>query len=68
LSPPAAQWIKNRENIRVLTRIALVPLVAMAKIALDRAFTICLVLLLLVSPLLWAHCLIKGKKKAFSKE
>jgi len=62
LSPPAAGWIKSHENIRALTRIALAPLVAITKIALDRAFTICLVLLLLVSPLLWTHCLIRRKK------
>jgi len=61
LSPPAARWIKGHGNIRALTRIVLAPLVAMAKIALDRALTICLVLLLLVSPLLWTHCLIRRK-------
>jgi hypothetical protein len=68
LSPPVAGWIKSHGNIQALTRIVLAPLVATAKIALDRAFTICLVLLLLVSPLLWTHCLIKGRKRAFSKQ
>jgi hypothetical protein len=62
LSPSAAQWIKGHHNTRALARIALAPLVAIAKIELGRALTICLVLLLIISPLAWAHCLIRRKK------
>ncbi len=62
LSPPAAQWIKGHHNTRALTRIALAPLVAIAKIELERALTICLALLLLISPLAWTHCLTRRKK------
>ncbi|MFQ5841773.1 MAG: CFI-box-CTERM domain-containing protein, partial [Thermodesulfobacteriota bacterium] len=63
LSPSAARWIKGHHNTRALTRIALAPLVAIAKIELDRALTICLVLLLLISPLAWTHSLAKGRKR-----
>jgi hypothetical protein len=62
LSPSAAGWIKGHENIRALTRIALAPLVAIANIELDRALTICLVLLLLISPLAWTHGLTRRKQ------
>jgi hypothetical protein len=41
LSPSAAGWIKQHENIRALTRIALVPVVAMAKLKPDRMLIIC---------------------------
>lgn len=68
LSPSAAQWIKDHHNTRTLTRIALAPLVAIAKIELDRALTICLTLLLLISPLAWTHCLAKRRKRFLSKE
>jgi len=61
-SPPAARWIKNHPNIRALTRIALLPLVAIAQLELNRALVICLVLLL-TSPLAWIHCLAKLRKK-----
>ncbi len=61
-SPPAAAWIKDHEHIRVLTRIALIPLVATAQLALDRIHLICLVLLLLISPLAWTHCLTRKRK------
>jgi len=61
-SPPAARWVKNRENIRALTRIALMPLVATAQLELNRTLVICLVLLMLLSPLAWIHCLIRRKK------
>ena len=49
LSPQAAQWIKGHKNIQTLTRIALVPLVAIAKLS-NRTLVICLTLLLLISP------------------
>jgi hypothetical protein len=62
LSPPVAGWIKNRENIRALTRIALMPLVAATQLELNRTLVICLTLLMLVSPLLWTHCLTRRKK------
>jgi hypothetical protein len=62
-SPPAARWIKNHHNIRALTRIALLPLVAIAQLELNRGLVICLVLLLLTSPLAWTHCLAKLRKK-----
>jgi hypothetical protein len=62
LSPPAAKWIKNHQSIRALTRIALLPLVATAKIDLNRARVICLVLLLLISPLAWTHLLARRRK------
>ncbi|MFB0547061.1 MAG: C25 family cysteine peptidase, partial [Anaerolineae bacterium] len=68
LSPPAAQWIKGHQNIRTLTRIALIPMVAIAQLEIDRALVICLVLLMLLSPLAWMYCLTKGRKRAFSKE
>ncbi|MHC4446161.1 MAG: CFI-box-CTERM domain-containing protein, partial [Planctomycetota bacterium] len=61
-SPSAAQWIKGHDNTRALARIALAPLVAIATIELDRAFTICLVLLLLISPLAWTHSLTRRRK------
>ncbi|UCD72072.1 MAG: hypothetical protein JSW70_03500, partial [Syntrophobacterales bacterium] len=62
-SPPAAQWIKSHHTIRALTRIALVPLVAIAQGELNRGLVIFLVLLLLISPLAWTHCLTKLRKK-----
>ncbi|MFB0505981.1 MAG: CFI-box-CTERM domain-containing protein, partial [Thermodesulfobacteriota bacterium] len=62
VSPPAAQWIKNRENIRALTRIALMPLVAATQLELNRTLVICLTLLLLISPLAWTHCLARREK------
>ena len=46
VSPPAATWIKDHHNTRALTRIALAPLVAVAKLS-NRTLVICLVLLLL---------------------
>jgi hypothetical protein len=45
-----------------LTRIALVPIVAIAHMELDRMLVICLVLLMLVIPLAWLHCLTRRKK------
>ena len=68
MSPPVAGWIKNHETVRALTRIGLVPPVAIAKIELSRVLTICLALLLLASPLAWIHCLTKARKRALSKE
>ncbi len=62
LSPSAAQWLKDHHNTRALTRIALMPLVAIAKIELNRTFTICLVLLLLITPLAWTHWLTRRRK------
>jgi hypothetical protein len=62
LSPSAATWIKGHHNTRALARIALAPLVAIATIEVDRALTICLVLLLLISPLAWTHGLTRRKK------
>jgi len=62
VSPSAARWIKQHENIRALTRIALTPVVVLAAIELDRTFVICLALLLLVSPLAWTHSLTRRKK------
>jgi hypothetical protein len=40
--------------------MALAPLVAMAKVELDRILVIWLTLVLLASPLVWTHCLTKG--------
>jgi hypothetical protein len=68
LSPPAAGWIKQHENIRALTRIALVPVVAMAKLNLDRMLIICVTMLLLISPLAWTHCLTKRRKRVIIKK
>jgi len=67
VSPPAATWVKDHHNTRALTRIALVPLVAIAKLS-NRTLVICLVLLLLVSPLAWTHSLAKSRKRVISKQ
>jgi hypothetical protein len=61
LSPSAAQWIKDHHKTRALTRIALAPLVAIAKLS-NRSLVICLTLLLLVIPLAWTHGLTRRKK------
>jgi hypothetical protein len=61
LSAPAARWIKEHQNIRTLTRIALTPLVAIAALELNRTLVICLTLILLISPLAWAHCLTRRR-------
>jgi hypothetical protein len=62
VSPSAVGWIKAHENIRALSRIVLTPVVAMAQLELDRTLTISLVLLLLISPLAWTHCLTRRRK------
>jgi hypothetical protein len=62
-SPSAARWIRGHENIRALTRIALVPIVAIAGLELNRLLIIGLTLLVLITPLAWTHCLIKGRKE-----
>jgi hypothetical protein len=62
-SPSAARWIRGHENIRALTRIALVPIVAIASLDVNRLLIIGLTLLVLISPLAWIHCLIKRRKE-----
>ncbi len=66
-SPPAAQWIREHDNIRTLARIALIPIVAIAHMELDRMLVICLALLMLLSPLAWTHYLIRRNKAISSK-
>jgi hypothetical protein len=68
LSPRAAQWIKTHKTMQALTRIALVPVVAIANLQLDRTFVIGLTLLMLITPLAWTHCLAKRRKRTISKE
>jgi hypothetical protein len=67
-SPPAAHWIKGHRNIRTLTRIALVPIVAIAQLHLDRTLIFCLTLATLISPLAWTHWLTRRRKRPMSKQ
>jgi hypothetical protein len=62
-SPRAARWIRDHTTTRALARMALAPLVAMAKVELDRILVIWLTLVLLASPLVWTHCLTRLRKR-----
>jgi hypothetical protein len=67
-SPRAAHWIKGHRNIRTLTRIALVPIVAIAQLHLHRTLIFYLILATLISPLAWTHWLARRRKRPMSKQ